>query len=79
MDYVIMDGSFMQDFKQVESRIRFEAIVEKAKSKAISTIASRVENAGDIATLCRLGVNFIQGYYLQEPEDIINDDVLLPE
>jgi EAL domain-containing protein (putative c-di-GMP-specific phosphodiesterase class I) len=35
------------------------------------TIASNVEDAGSLAILWNVGVNYIQGYFLQEPTNTI--------
>jgi diguanylate cyclase (GGDEF)-like protein len=79
MDYVIIDGSFMANLNSTTSDERFARIIKKAEQKEVSVIASQVENASDVALLCRLGVHYVQGFYLQEPEDVIVDNILLPE
>ena len=79
VNYVITDSVFMEGLKQPENKAKYHSILETAQEKEVAVIASQVENAGDISTLCRLGVNYVQGYYLQEPEDVIVDNILLPE
>jgi EAL domain-containing protein (putative c-di-GMP-specific phosphodiesterase class I) len=45
-------------------------LVDQAKGKQISTIAERVEDANTMAVLWQLGVEFIQGYFVNEPEQV---------
>ena len=45
--------------------------IEAAKSRNIETIAERVEDANTMAVLWQLGVEFIQGYYVQGPEEVV--------
>jgi EAL domain-containing protein (putative c-di-GMP-specific phosphodiesterase class I) len=47
------------------------ALVEQAKSKNIETIAERVEDANTMAVLWQLGVQYIQGYLVHAPEEIV--------
>ncbi|HET7369530.1 MAG TPA: EAL domain-containing protein, partial [Gammaproteobacteria bacterium] len=60
-----------------KKRQRVEALVEKAKSRNIETIAQRVESADTIALLWQMGVQYIQGNYLQEPGAIIEHNAPL--
>jgi diguanylate cyclase (GGDEF)-like protein len=74
MDYVKFDGSFMQgiadDFK-IQEKIR--AFVSNANRNKIKTIASRVENANAMAVLFQLGVHYMQGHYLHEPDVVLEE------
>jgi EAL domain-containing protein (putative c-di-GMP-specific phosphodiesterase class I) len=40
----------------------------------IKTIASGVEDASSLAILWSIGVNYIRGYFIQEPSDTIDYD-----
>jgi len=44
--------------------------VESAKRKNVETIAERVEDANTMAVLWQLGIEFIQGYFVNAPEDV---------
>lgn len=74
MDYVKFDGSLMQsiadDFK-VQEKLR--AYVSSATRHEVETIAARVENANTMAVLFQLGVGYMQGHYLHEPEVVLED------
>jgi EAL domain-containing protein (putative c-di-GMP-specific phosphodiesterase class I) len=45
-------------------------LVDQAKSKKVATIAERVEDANTMAVLWQLGIEFIQGYFVNAPEDV---------
>jgi EAL domain-containing protein (putative c-di-GMP-specific phosphodiesterase class I) len=74
MDYVKFDGSLMQsiadDFK-IQEKLR--AFVSSATRHEIETIAARVENANTMAVLFQLGVGYMQGHYLHEPDVVLEE------
>jgi diguanylate cyclase (GGDEF)-like protein len=75
MDYLKIDGSLMQGLsgdKPLQDRVH--AIVHEAKSREIVTIAERVEDANTMAVLWQLGVHYIQGYQVREPEVVLSGD-----
>ena len=49
---------------------RVRGLVEAAKRKKMETIAERVEDANTMAVLWQLGIEFIQGYFVNAPEDV---------
>jgi multidomain signaling protein FimX len=71
VDYIKVDGTLMQGLavdQQLQQRVR--DLVDQAKSKSVSTIAERVEDANTMAVLWQLGIEFIQGYFVNEPESV---------
>ena len=50
---------------------RVRDLVEQAKARKVSTIAERVEDANTMAVLWQLGIEFIQGYFVNEPEQVV--------
>jgi len=46
-------------------------LVEAATRRKIQTIAERVEDANTMAVLWQLGVQYIQGYFVHAPEEIV--------
>ncbi len=74
MHYVKIDGALMQGIT-VNSAMQaaVKTYIETARSKDILTVAERVEDANTMATLWQLGVDFVQGYYVSEPEVILED------
>ena len=50
-----------------------EIIVKAAAKREIKTIAERVENANAMAVLFQLGLDYMQGHYVHEPEVVLQD------
>lgn len=72
IDYVKVDGTLMQGLavdQALQARVR--ELVEQAKERNIATIAERVEDANTMAVLWQLGIEFIQGYFVNEPEQVV--------
>jgi len=71
VDFLKIDGQFV---RQVASdpvdRSMVEGICHVARALGIQTIAERVESAEVLASLERLGVNYVQGYFLGRPEPL---------
>lgn len=75
MDYLKIDGSLMQGLASDEPlQARVRQIVEEARTRNIRTIAERVEDANTMAVLWQLGVQYIQGYQVREPEVVLGED-----
>lgn len=64
-------ASFTHAFGEKDSQRRLVELVEAAKIRNIKTIVSHVEDANVMARLWQMGVNFIQGYHVQEPEVVL--------
>jgi diguanylate cyclase (GGDEF)-like protein/PAS domain S-box-containing protein len=74
-DYVRLDRSFMEDLMEnTQNQDEIKKIAEEAASIGKLTIAQFVPDAASLSVLWGLGVNFIQGYFLQEPSAIMNYD-----
>jgi multidomain signaling protein FimX len=71
MNFIKIDGSLMQGLptNQLQQQ-RVKGLVEAAKRKGVETIAERVEDANTMAVLWQLGIEFIQGYFVNKPEDV---------
>jgi multidomain signaling protein FimX len=75
MDYLKIDGSLMQGLAADQlAQERVKAIVQEARAHNIVTIAERVEDANTMAVLWQLGVHYIQGYQVREPEVVLSED-----
>ena len=48
-------------------------VVKAAQQRKIKTIAERVENANAMAVLFQLGLDFMQGHYVHEPEVVLQE------
>jgi EAL domain-containing protein (putative c-di-GMP-specific phosphodiesterase class I) len=72
LDFVKIDGSLMQGLAEdtlQQSKVR--ALSDAAHEKGVETIAERVEDANTMATLWQLGVQHVQGYLIQSPEEVV--------
>jgi diguanylate cyclase (GGDEF)-like protein/PAS domain S-box-containing protein len=71
MNFIKVDGSLMQGLStnQLQQQ-RVKGLVEAAKRKGVETVAERVEDANTMAVLWQLGIEFIQGYFVNAPKDV---------
>lgn len=72
LDFVKIDGALVQGLardSQLQERVR--TLVEAATKRTIHTIAERVEDANTMAVLWQLGVQYIQGYFVNAPEEVV--------
>ena len=69
--YVKFHYSYTECFSEAETGKRFRELMEAAKQRGLKTIVSQVEQASDMAVLWQLGVNYIQGNSVQEPEVVM--------
>ena len=72
VNYVKIDGSLMQGLandRPLQERVK--ALVEQARERSITTIAERVEDANTMAVLWQLGIEFIQGSFVNSPEEVV--------
>ncbi|PIE41084.1 MAG: ferrous iron transporter C [Gammaproteobacteria bacterium] len=74
VEYLKLDGSFIKELDSQENKENFKDIVETAHAQGKLTIAPFVESAGVLSSLWQIGVNYIQGYYLQEPAEDMDYD-----
>jgi multidomain signaling protein FimX len=72
LDFVKIDGAIIQGLTgdpQLQQRARM--LVEAATKRLIQTIGERVEDANTMAVLWQIGVQYIQGYFVNEPEQVV--------
>ena len=72
LDFVKIDGSLMQGLAgspELQQRVR--AIVEAAAKRNVQTVAERIEDANTMAVVWQLGVQYIQGYFVHAPEEVV--------
>ncbi|MDB5987007.1 MAG: response regulator [Nevskia sp.] len=69
--FVKFHASFTRDLADKNMQKRLGELVEAAKHRAIKTIVSHVEDAHVMARLWQIGVNFVQGHHIQEPEVVL--------
>lgn len=74
-DYIKIDGELMHTLmtdKEIQNAV--SRVVDAAKDRNIKTIAERVENANAMAVLFQLGLDYMQGHYVHEPEVVLQDN-----
>jgi len=75
-DYIKIDGELMHSLMTdtgVQDNVR--NVVAAANQRKIQTIAERVENANEMAVLFQIGIHYMQGHYVHEPEVILQEPV----
>ncbi len=71
-NYVKIDGALMQGLandRRLQEQVK--SLVDIAKERKAATIAERVEDANTMAVLWQLGVEFVQGYFVSSPEEVV--------
>ncbi|MGI9201029.1 MAG: EAL domain-containing protein [Woeseiaceae bacterium] len=73
-DYIKIDGELMHAL-MTDTNVQHsvDVIVKGAAKRDIKTIAERVENANAMAVLFQLGLDYMQGHYVHEPEVVLQD------
>lgn len=74
-DYLKLERSFMEELSSSpENQETVKSITQKAMEMNKLTIAQCVEDATSLSVLWGMGINFIQGNFLQEPLPELNYD-----
>ncbi|MCG8428249.1 MAG: EAL domain-containing protein [Chromatiales bacterium] len=75
VDYVKINNDYMADLAtNQDKQDELSELNNVATSHGAKTIAMGVEDANSLAILWTVGVNYIQGYFLQEPSENITYD-----
>ncbi|MGB2790164.1 MAG: bifunctional diguanylate cyclase/phosphodiesterase, partial [Dokdonella sp.] len=73
--YLKIDRSYMADLpKNKENQERIKSMCDQAHNAGKLTVAEFVEDAASMAILFSCGMNFVQGNFLQEPEQVMTYD-----
>ncbi len=79
-DFVKIDGNLIAGIAGDSGiQTQVQRIVELAKGLEAQTIAERVEDANTMAVLWQLGIQFMQGHYVNEPEVVLQDSPIATE
>ena len=71
VNYVKIDGALMQGLANDRTlQEKVKTLVELARAHGTTTIAERVEDANTMAVLWQLGIEFIQGFFVNSPEQV---------
>ena len=74
LDFVKIDGALISALSSdAEAHATTAKLVEIAKLRGINTIAEKVEDANTMAALWQLGISYMQGHYVQEPEVVLQE------
>ncbi len=73
-DFIKIDGGLMHSLlSDTGLQEALERVIAAAADRQIKTIAEHVENANAMAVLFQLGLDFMQGHYVHEPEVVLQD------
>ena len=76
-DTLKIDGSLIQGASDdIVSRARINGLVHMADTLGMSTVASHVDSTGKLRAVTQLGVDYVQGNRLHEPENIETFDFI---
>ena len=79
VDYVVLNGSLVQSLGDDERRGQAEKTMAAATSKKVPIIATGVERAATLAHLYHLGVDYVVGYLVQEPDLKMADETFMAD
>lgn len=71
INFLKFHSSYTHDFGDKDIQKKMTTLMEMAKQRRIKTIVSHVEDANVMARMWQMGVNYIQGYHVQEPEVVM--------
>jgi len=75
IDYIRLDRSFVENLiENTQNQEAIQQLTAQASERGKLTITQFVPDAASLSVLWGMGVNFIQGYFLQEPSAIMNYD-----
>ncbi|MFT4045228.1 MAG: EAL domain-containing protein [Solimonas sp.] len=69
--YLKFHPSYTKNFSDKDTHRRMTVLMDLAKQRQMKVIVSHIEDANVMARLWQMGVNFIQGYHVQEPEVVL--------
>ena len=75
VDYIRLDKSFIEELvENTDNQEAIQNLAAQATERGKLTVTQYVPDAASLSILWGLGVNFIQGYFLQEPSPVMNYD-----
>lgn len=74
-NFLKIDGSLINTMtSDPQAQDKVKAIIAIATATGAQTVAQFVEDANSLALLWQTGVNYIQGYFVQQPESLMHYD-----
>ena len=78
VDFIKIDGSFVKNMRtQKVDKIIVQSINNMSHKLGIKTIAEHVENTEILRMISKIGVDYLQGYAIHEPEPL--DNIINPK
>ena len=75
VSYVKIDGSFITELsKNEESKDELKTLISSLHTQGKLTVAPLVDTASLLPSLWQAGINYIQGYYIQQPSQNMDYD-----
>jgi len=74
VDFFKVDHSFVQDLSNPENKEAITKLIKGIHEREKKIIVPFIENASMLSNVWQLGADYIQGYYLQEPSEVMNYD-----
>jgi len=75
IDYLKIDASLVKYITtDNNSRVITKTIINFASNLGLKTIAEFVEDQDSLEMLKKMGIDFIQGYYIGKPDSKLNSD-----
>lgn len=75
VDYLKFDASLSRGLTDHrENPLRLQELIKRARALHIQTIVGRVQDARSVALLWQTGVDYVQGYFLQQPSKALDYD-----
>ena len=75
LKFVKLSATLTQDLAESAANQKaIQAIAGQARAANARTIAALVQDASNLSTLWACGVEYIQGYFMQEPSDVFAED-----
>jgi EAL domain-containing protein (putative c-di-GMP-specific phosphodiesterase class I) len=77
--YIKIDGELMHSLTtDTDMQNSVQQVAAAAGERNIQTVAERVENANAMAVLFQIGIDFMQGHYVHEPEVVLQEPESAP-
>ncbi len=69
-EYIKLDGSFIQELNSGQvGQTAIKKLLEPTRDKNVQVIAPLIEEVRQLGELYRIGIDIVQGYYLQPPQE----------
>lgn len=75
VDYLKFDAALTRGLTDHrENPLRLRELVNRARALNMRTVVGRVQDARSVALLWQTGVDYVQGYFLQQPSKVLDYD-----